>query len=406
MHVVECPNCNAKFKVSRPRVDAKLKCSACGQAFVGSSKVLPDTVGTTPTPTTPAARPAEVPVRAQPLSASEQLAGAVEQMQEIEPDAVRVHHNVSLRPKGKPWMIVVVSAAMVCIAAGLIAAGYLVTHKAVEDASGNRRWVTNEEAARINKERATPKASDVVDSVPADSAGGGGSGPGPGPGDVAGGVTDLPKPPPIVKAERPASDAGMNTSEPGVYSGYGGEVFVHGTARNDLRGGMVDMVVHCRLIGSDGQAIRRGDKKVSFKSIPAEMVIPYSFDYSDHSAKELDGMAPYVWVTATHAPKAFAWRVDTSEMLTEAKSADPTAKWTGTVRNPHSREVRDVKVLCDFYQDEDGWMRHVGSAGPVGLTDQQTRISPSRTGRFEITFAPRAGMAGMARRRFCRAVGR
>ncbi|KKL45987.1 hypothetical protein LCGC14_2350110, partial [marine sediment metagenome] len=37
MHVVECPHCHRKFKVAKPVANARMKCSRCGEAFVGAS---------------------------------------------------------------------------------------------------------------------------------------------------------------------------------------------------------------------------------------------------------------------------------------------------------------------------------------------------------------------------------
>jgi len=42
MHMVECPHCHRKFKVPKAVSGVRMKCSACGASFVGSSTELPE----------------------------------------------------------------------------------------------------------------------------------------------------------------------------------------------------------------------------------------------------------------------------------------------------------------------------------------------------------------------------
>ena len=37
MHTVQCPHCHRTFRIAKAVVNARMKCSGCGESFVGSS---------------------------------------------------------------------------------------------------------------------------------------------------------------------------------------------------------------------------------------------------------------------------------------------------------------------------------------------------------------------------------
>lgn len=58
MYVVECPACHRRFKVTSPMREAAMRCSRCGNSFVGSSVETPDAPSQVPaTPAPPAQGP-------------------------------------------------------------------------------------------------------------------------------------------------------------------------------------------------------------------------------------------------------------------------------------------------------------------------------------------------------------
>lgn len=331
MHVVECPSCRRTFRVAQAVTGVRMKCSRCGQSFVGSSTEAPDA--------------------AQASSAS------------------AAHPRPAVRPRPRsnsgPLMLVIccVAAAGIVVLAAVFY--WIRTHPTVvqkDERTGEvvgKGRVSRRQAEREIGRRPGPGGEDdrLTPGVPPDRRPGTdlvpGSHPAPGPGEPAGD--------PKLEAGQPAL----------VEAGAVGErTFACGQILSKYEAALRQVSVTAYVDG------RRGPSWYC-PYVPPRGRVRYCVEVQ---GKDLS--ADRVRIVAAAQPLRaglVVWEIPPADVRRAAVTGE-VAAWTGTVRNPASLPLKDIRIILDYYDDEGIW-----GGRAEGRLEDRTTLGVGKSGFFRVS---------------------
>ncbi len=363
MHRIECPKCHTKYKVAAPKAQAQVQCAKCGNIFIASSVEVSD-------------------------SAADKLASSVAQLAGEGGHVERTgYRRPVVQTRGAPWMVI--SAVVAALAAIGLLVWLIVSWEDVNVTVGDEKVVTlsKKEAKERQVEEEAKRKAAAKAAAEARAAG---------PATPAGATPGMrPVPPPKL----PTGDANVNTDGAQIVprAALPGAGHVFGQARNDYPGGSADIKLMCWLVTKDNRVNRLAP--VILRAVPTGTNVHFSFDFHGMDEADMDALKAHVWAEAAHHPNMLAWKLDAER----AGGGGGKSIWTGRAVNPFAKEVKDVKIVCDFYEvySQHQW-RYAGT-----ITDTlkyATDLPPGKSERFELEF--KAGIkAERANAVECRAVG-
>ena len=293
MHVVECPHCRRKFRVPGAVTDARMKCSRCGHAFVGSSVAAPSEAG--PSVAAPPRRPGPVvrPVR---------------------------------RSASGPVMLAVCIVAGAAIIAMLLAFWWSRTHPT---------YVVRKPGGEISRPRGTggeppDRPGDVTLR----------------PGQPLPGEPTLPTGPDSRPAEA-ASDPKLSVSPATVVSaGAVGELnFACGRVSSDYAEPL-------RQLWVTAYVARRKDATRFYPYIPPRGSIRYSIPLQGSPPAESVRVTA---LCCPAGAGTVVWEIPLVEIKRQSSRTGDKTTWVGRTRNPAAFPVRDIRVVLDYYDSEGIW---------------------------------------------------
>jgi len=358
MHTVECPHCHKRFKVPTPVSGAKMKCSRCGQVFVGSSAQRPDG-GAAASASAPAGQPGAPPPEGRPA-------------------------GYRARQSSNVVMTVIAFFAIAGILALAAALYYRLTHVTfveVDPETGQRvkKHMSQKQADRqLAAERARAEAARRRRMGL--TASGASAAPGqrlperlwPTSGTATG---------PAATAPAVTSDPKLSVSKDLVEGGVIREMtFLCGRVLSNYTVPLESVALTAYVNGAKGPA-------ASYRYIPAQGSIRYTLRLGTKAVGEAD-----VQVIARATPNAdlLVWAIDATNIRRTAEGEK--AILTGWVKNPHDTAVKNVKIHCDaFAADGIQCDRAVGRlthARTIGAGKSEPfRVEFTRPGTFEILSA-------------------
>jgi len=356
MHVVTCPKCQRKFKVPKLVTGVRMKCSACGQSFVGSSTEVAGS-GSGPIPLGPAAVEAgpSRPQTARPAPVRSSSAG--------------------------PVALIVCCVGAVGIIAMLVALVWIRRNprEIIRDAKtgqviSNRRTTIDDAKRRAAEleavrqktrqmrqgQRGLPPAGPSGQGDPAGLVDSPPPGPGPGP-------SLAPAPAPV------RGDPKLVVSTPALISagavGSNSQIAC-GRVRSHYSVGLATVRVSAYIGGQD---VQRQD----FYYIPAGGEIRYSLTLPPG---QVDTSGLTVIATARAAgSETLVWEVS-PDQVQRTDLPDGSTAWKGRTRNRAGVPVTDVRIYLDYYDSDGVWGGH-----ETGQLDAGVTLGKGKVGFFTIT---------------------
>ncbi len=329
MHVVECPHCHRKFKVPRAVSAARMKCSACGASFVGSSEQLPDPVQA------PREAPAAPPAVPRPMPR---------------------------RPGPIPLVVCIVG--LVGIVVLVVAFVWVRTHPTVVTAKldrktgivieqGRERLTEKEAQRRIRQSAALARQKRMVQKGQLRPQA---AGPGVGaPGDPAGMLERMSRP--AGPANSPASPRTPSTAgkgDPMLQVGIPALVSA-GAVGDDYRiacGSVLSLYDEplARVTVAayvDGERVQARD----YPYVPPRGTVRYSLPLP----AGVDSSRLKLLATCVRAgPGTVIWEVPQAE-VSRKPELDGSTTWSGRARNRADVPLKDVVIYIDFYDRDGVW---------------------------------------------------
>lgn len=293
MHVVQCPLCRRKFKVPAPVTEARMKCSRCGQAFIGSTV---EEIG------------APIPL------APSNVDGPAPALRSTEPKPRQMRRTTS---STSVILLIVGIFGILGIAAMAIIIHYRLTHPTVivRDAKTGRiieqEKTTLEEAGRkIARHRAEAGGSAPPKHSPGENQ--------------------------TIKGDPKLQTGWEIVKTDGVE-----KMYVCGSVLNMYAVARKQITVTVYINGVRGLSR-------TYQFVPPEGVIHFSIRLGGRKADENN-----IKVIATGEPvdaDTIIWTIDASRMNSDDQN--DKVVWSGRTRNRSSVPVKDVKIYCDFFDDE------------------------------------------------------
>lgn len=373
MHLITCPKCKIKLRLEKPLANAKVRCKQCGTVFVGTSQPIEDQ------PEAKAAR------------AVANVAGEARTSPTGRPvrDIPRAYHHAP-KPKGSPWMIVVVIAAVFGIVIAAFAGYYLSTHPDVEIKDENGKIVYtgrmqideyNRRVAAIEEKKKKKKLAEATKSTDPAADNNTGDTSTSGEGMVVGEPRLLPKDP-APTTYKPLEDIDipviMNPSP--IVAGPWRIDFV-GDVHNGHDYPLASATITVSILNAEGTPIAA--KTITVQHIPAKGRVPFSVDFKDLTASNVADAKGYA--TGEKAKDGVVcWELISSDCKKDSdKITQRKFVLTGSVFNRHDFDVGDTKIYVNFF-DKDG--RHLGMA--TGELEKRyiDNIPSGKKGYFRVDF--------------------
>jgi predicted Zn finger-like uncharacterized protein len=321
MHLIQCPHCQKKFKVSAPLSNAKLKCSACGQSFVGSSVSAPDA------PPAGGRRPA-APGAAQP--------GAAPQPAQL------MYRRGGMSARAKAAMVLVGLVAIICMIA---AAVYVQMYPEVDYLDHNtkqhiKQRMSREEFAqlqvRIKKEEETEAAKIAAAAHPTRSRPAPGATGAPGETTTTGPVVFAPPPPqdPKLVPNNPVIDRPMSNR---AY------VFITGSVKNKYDKTLGELKL---------EGYFRGEIVVTkvFKYVPPDGLVKFGVAIPVNTEEEIGEKEVDIRFTGTPTNEDVVV-LDVPDLGKGTDEGD-FAVWAGRVHNTTGSPLTDVRIFCELFNNK------------------------------------------------------
>ena len=299
MHILRCPYCNMKFKAAKPLVNVRVKCPKCGKVFTGSTVEQASKTDHT----TAVDRPVEL--------------------------------TMPIAKRGYSPKVILAMIGLFVGVAGALGLGawgiYLASHPKVIIKSESGEVI---ESKRVSKEEAEERIKEILSPVesvarkpratlqPARTTGARPS------------AT-------IKKSPIPATDKKLKTQWAIVYSDIAEKYYLCGVLRSSYSKPLVNVWLTAYINGAVGPSR-------SYPFVPPEGEIRFCLPLGEQQVNPDD-----VKVVARCKPAnkdTIVWSVDTDQM--EWGKEGTKVIWMGTVRNTTSMPVKDVRIYCNFFDDD------------------------------------------------------
>lgn len=344
MHTIQCPSCGRKFRLAQPVINGKLKCSKCGQSFVGTSVEEDQAAPSGGRPQSPAAQPAPAPALA----------------------AMRAAIPAGRR-KGNPALVAGILAVTVLALGGI---GYAIFHlsnrvEIVDPKTGSHTYVTKDEFARQQAEqkrkageeaekeaaaaaaklaKATPAARPNVRRPAGSQAS---TNPGETPGENTTENTAA-NPPPVPP---PAADPNIQMGDPKTIERLAaGKTFLVGTFKNLTDKPLAEVKIQPLLQGNP--ITLEGTKQsisASYKFIPAHGQSRYCIELPPTSPP-IDASKVDLKVQSTPLEGGqYVWNINKDVKLDQGEDSPMVA---GFIKNTNPTPVKNVRIYCEFFDAE------------------------------------------------------
>lgn len=328
MHVVECPHCHRQFRVPEAVTSARMKCSRCGQSFVGSSTEMPGAEA--------------VPAKQRPPVGPARSSAA------------------------GPAMLVICCVAAAGIVVLAVVFYWIRTHPVIV--------VKREHTGKVMSKDRMPRREAEREMERLRRAGAGHVRP------AAEGPPDR-LPPLLPAATRPAGaqppaevvgDLKLMVGAPAlVEAGAVGErKFACGTILSKYDVALRQVSVTAYVDG------RRGSSRY-YPYVPAGGTVRYCVPLE---GQDLDAERVRIVALAERVKSDLVVWAIPAEQIKRAVEAGDVAAWTGRIRNPGAVPLRDIKIILDYYDDEGIW-----GGRADGKMEDRTTLGIRRSGFFRVT---------------------
>ncbi len=304
MYVLECPHCHARLKASKPMVNARVKCSKCGEVFIGST--------------------------IEQVSKPKRPAPAAERIELARP---------AYKRKYSPRVILALVGLSVGVAGafGLGAWGiYLAYHPKVIVRERQTGKVI--ESKRLSQEEAEEKVKEVL-SAPQQYQGAE-------PVPVRGRPVDRKVPgkdesSATHKPSIPLGDEKIRSSWSIVYADISNRYYICGMLASSYSTALAEATVTAYIDATVGPS-------KTYPFVPPEGEIRFCLPLGQ---KKVDQGEVKIVVRGKPADKeTVVLSIDSDEM--ERDTEGTKVIWTGTLRNTSGVPVKDVRVYCNFFDDD------------------------------------------------------
>lgn len=464
MLIVKCPKCSKNLKVNRVIQQAKVKCSACGHVFVGSSQEVPDA---------PSARPAAPPSKpatgqvgaagstrpAQPTPAADKPTAAPAPARPQRPDAPELSDEAKVseaveklsapvapqpapaRPVPKPAASAPVAGAAavarkpvrgknssrvqaivgIVIVALLIpvaiATWFFITHTRVNFPTRSiYGWLPRDEAERIKREIETPVKPTPVPTpkfVPPPKVK-----------EDEPTATATPTPKPNGKASPKWTDSDAMTPRKGTgdtniivlgslkaikdsnsnaIKGYTGEL------SNTYKTAVQSVTLTFKIMTDENKALEIG-KSIGCQALPPGGKIPFTVMIGgdiaeDHPAYHYT--PDYETSNVVKPAGLTGWEIPSDACKAEQNEDKHEYTVTGTVENKTGKPLKNPKVFCNFV-DSESRIDNVKEPGDQPTVTGELEGSPDEIpaggkANFKITYTP--SVPGLQLNYFVRVIG-
>ena len=328
MHMVECPGCHRHFKVPSPVHEAAMRCSRCGNSFVGSSVEVADAAGPPPAAPSPAAAAPPVPgPRLAPVRS----------------------------PSSSPTSVLMVVISFFGIVAVIALVAVAVVKMTQDRGSGGG---SEARPARPASRRGRRAGAGLDRTVP-----------------------DSRRKPPVAEATSRAA--------PGAAPGPGGDPKLVAGQPHILRSGPGRSTYHacgslsCRYDKPLRSVTVRAEvdgvsgEPVTYEYVAPNSVIRYSVPLP--GGKVAEARVKIVAVGVPAGAGTIAWPIDPADVGKAQWLPDGKVVWRGRTRNPLSTPAKKVIIYCDFFFAEG---LQVGSA--VGKVTGSGIVGAGRYAYFRV----------------------
>ena len=298
MYVLQCPYCKTKFKTAKSLVDVRVKCPKCGKMFIGST--------------------------VEQVSKTERTTAVAESVESAVLIAKRKY-------SAKVILVMVGLFVGVAGALGLGAWGiYLASHPKIVIKTRSGEVI---ESKRVSQEEVEERIKEVLS--PAENV------------ERKPSATLQPdrrvarRPSIINKPSIPVSDRKLKTQWAIVYSDAADRYYLCGILKSSYSLALASVSLTVYINGAVGPSR-------SYPFVPPEGEIRFCIPLGQQEVNPEDVK---VVARCKLADKdTIVWSIDTDQM--EWNKEGMKVIWRGTVRNVASAPVKDVKIYCNFFDDD------------------------------------------------------
>ncbi len=397
MHAIKCPNCGKRVKISRAVQNAKLRCPACNNVWVGSSEIIPDE-------------------GAPPRSSSGARSGGVSSSGQEQPQSAQVpqkqvrtgYHPRPRRPKNMPVLVAIVGVGIVGITAFLVLAYHYYMHPRVitKDKKGgavvsNRRMQRDEakktvkkslEDAHRAKAMRQPAADARQETAPQQKV------------ETHAKVYAAEARPLSASKDGGSSQIKVELAGNDVEADSIGKTWITGWAINTTENTVISANITAGIYDNSGSPMAEASSTVC-KFIPPKGRVPFSLAASVGEDADVDDIKPAAESVLVSAEVA-CLQID-SIFVDVDRTSPRRIILTGDVDYTLKHNVTNARIYGDFFTS--GGV-HVGSAwGELkdSRGNKTTTAGPSQDLTFEISFMPTGSyVADVVRQWSVRLVGR
>ncbi len=373
MHIITCPKCRTRLRLEKPVTKVKVRCKKCGTVFIGTSESVPE----------------------QPEAKTAAAVADIASHARTGPGGKPVHDiprgyrpTPAVRPKGAPWMLIVVIVAVLGIIIAAVAGYWIHTHPYVEIKDENGKLVYagrmhideyNSRTAAIEEKKKKLAEADKT-ARPANTTTDNGDKTTTDGSVVVTETIKLPENP--TDKNTPKEDLDIPVFiNPTPLTVVPGRVDFVGEVRNNHDYPLASATVHVSVRDAEGVPLAAGTVIVNY--IPAKGMVPFSVNFKMRSESRVAGVNGYA--TGARIPAGgVCWELGTNDCKKDFdKTTGGTFVLSGSVANRNDFDVAEAKVYVDFF-DRDG--RHLGSA--TGKLDKPNidNIPAGKKAQFRVDF--------------------